>query len=181
MSLQAPKPLSSQVESVPLHCDREHLPGGSVPWLHTGRGHSRMLSASWYGDSQWEGCRWPGSLRDWYQDLTVIHGDPHIIIDFLWSQCHEIPRADSMFVPSQWEMELLCNNVSHWLGASLESGLHPSLIQSSNLHILQACLSGASFAYREYIKHQVDCDMDKKLHPHHVMGCDYSFMSWLPQ
>ena len=121
MSLQAPKPLSSQVESVPLHCDREHLPGGSVPWLHTGRGHSRMLSASWYGDSQWEGCRWPGSLRDWYQDLTVIHGDPHIIIDFLWSQCHEIPRADSMFVPSQWEMELLCNNVSHWLGESLES------------------------------------------------------------
>ena len=28
-------------------------------------------------------------------------------------------RADSRFAPSQWEMVLLCNNVSHWLGASL--------------------------------------------------------------
>ena len=33
-------------------------------------------------------------------------------------------RADSRFVPSQWEMALLCNVVSHWLGASLESALY---------------------------------------------------------
>ena len=33
-------------------------------------------------------------------------------------------RADSRFAPSQWEMALLCNGVSHWLGASLESALH---------------------------------------------------------
>ena len=32
-------------------------------------------------------------------------------------------RADSRFAPSQWEMVLLCNDVSHWLGASLESAL----------------------------------------------------------
>ena len=32
-------------------------------------------------------------------------------------------RADSRFAPSQWEMALLCNDVSHWLGASLESAL----------------------------------------------------------
>ena len=32
-------------------------------------------------------------------------------------------RADSRFVPSQWETALLCNNVSHLLGASLESAL----------------------------------------------------------
>ena len=31
-------------------------------------------------------------------------------------------RADSRFAPSQWEIVLLCN-VSHWLGASLESAL----------------------------------------------------------
>ena len=30
-------------------------------------------------------------------------------------------RADSRFVPSQWETVLLCNDVSHWLGASPES------------------------------------------------------------
>ena len=29
-------------------------------------------------------------------------------------------RADYKFVPSQWEMALLCNDVSHWLGANLE-------------------------------------------------------------
>ena len=32
-------------------------------------------------------------------------------------------RADSRFAPSQWETSLLCNDVSHWLGASLESVL----------------------------------------------------------
>ena len=34
-----------------------------------------------------------------------------------------INRADSRFAPSQWETALLCNDVSHWLGASLESAL----------------------------------------------------------
>ena len=32
-------------------------------------------------------------------------------------------RAGSRFVPSQWERALLCNVISHWLGASLESAL----------------------------------------------------------
>ena len=32
-------------------------------------------------------------------------------------------RDDSRFAPSQWETTLLCKDVSHWLGASLESAL----------------------------------------------------------
>ena len=32
-------------------------------------------------------------------------------------------RADSRLVHSQWETALLCNDVSHWLGASLDSAL----------------------------------------------------------
>ena len=32
-------------------------------------------------------------------------------------------RADSRFAPNQWETVLLCNDVSHWLGAGLESAL----------------------------------------------------------
>ena len=36
-------------------------------------------------------------------------------------------RADSRFAPSQWETELLCNDVSLWLGASLESTLWISI------------------------------------------------------
>ena len=41
-----------------------------------------------------------------------------------------ILRADSRFAPSQWETALLCNDVSHWLGASLESALmfYPSIV-----------------------------------------------------
>ena len=32
-------------------------------------------------------------------------------------------KADSRFVPSQWVTALLCNAVSYWLGANLESAL----------------------------------------------------------
>ena len=32
-------------------------------------------------------------------------------------------KADSMFAFSQWETALLCNGVSHWLGANLESSV----------------------------------------------------------
>ena len=32
-------------------------------------------------------------------------------------------RADSRFAPSQWEMALLCNTISHWLGVTLELAL----------------------------------------------------------
>ena len=39
-----------------------------------------------------------------------------------WSW-HTVYRADSRFAPSQWETALLCNDVSNWLGASLESAL----------------------------------------------------------
>ena len=40
---------------------------------------------------------------------------------------HHMPmifRADSRFAPSQWGTALLCNDVSHWLGANLDSALN---------------------------------------------------------
>ena len=47
-----------------------------------------------------------------------------------WTSCYAacneyktITRADSRFAPSQWETALLCNDISHWLGANLESAL----------------------------------------------------------
>ena len=51
-------------------------------------------------------------------------------------------RDDSRSVPSQWEMALLCNNVSHWLGANLESALN--CILSSGLTFHQSRPSNAS-------------------------------------
>ena len=35
----------------------------------------------------------------------------------------EVHRADCRFAPSQWETALLCNDVSRWLGANLQSAL----------------------------------------------------------
>ena len=49
--------------------------------------------------------------------------EPHTMT---YPQISYIPiccRADSRVAPSQWETVLLCNNVSHCLGASLESAL----------------------------------------------------------
>ena len=37
-------------------------------------------------------------------------------------RCHF--KADSRIAPSQWETVLLCNDVSRWVGAILESALH---------------------------------------------------------
>ena len=42
----------------------------------------------------------------------------------------QVLAMDSRFTPSQWQMGLLCNDVSHWLGANLESALFPNKIWS---------------------------------------------------
>ena len=44
--------------------------------------------------------------------------------------CH---GADSRFAPSQWETALLCNAVSHWLGANLESALCQLILRRSSM------------------------------------------------
>ena len=41
------------------------------------------------------------------------------IVQIVWQD----NKADSRFAPSQWETVLLCNDISHWLGPSLESAL----------------------------------------------------------
>ena len=57
------------------------------------------------------------------------------VLDFLFNVlrvCDCEIRADSRFVPSQWETALLCNDVSHWLGTSLESDVEMLLCQFLN-------------------------------------------------
>ena len=68
--------------------------------------------------------------------MGILHLS-YLWIDSLWTdleQCLQwcinfvvvgtgVVRADSRFAPSQWETALLCNDVSHWLGAILESAL----------------------------------------------------------
>ena len=48
-----------------------------------------------------------------------------------------LPTADSKFKPSQWETALHCNDVSHWLGASLESALLPEVHDQNWLNIAE--------------------------------------------
>ena len=52
-------------------------------------------------------------------------------------ECY-IFRANSRFVPSQWEKAFQCNDVSHWLGASLESDLYITCELSSSSWIILA-------------------------------------------
>ena len=73
--------------------------------------------------------------------------------------CCTLIRADSRFAPSQWETALLCNDVSHWLGASPESApfdffwlCHQDLLDPCDLstHILLDCLHEPQ--YRKAVK-----------------------------
>ena len=55
-------------------------------------------------------------------DLCASHATENVV------DCFPVPwdrqfTADSRFAPSQWETPLLCNGVSHWLGASPKSAL----------------------------------------------------------
>ena len=52
-------------------------------------------------------------------------------------------RADSRLAPSQWETSLQSNDVSHWLGANLESDL--DMIMAVNRQISSDRLSSAWF------------------------------------
>ena len=57
-----------------------------------------------------------GKSRLIFVYFTII---PYTLICFMVSSL-----AWTWFVPSQWETALLCNDVSHWLGASLGSALY---------------------------------------------------------
>ena len=54
-----------------------------------------------------------------YWCFAVLCG--RCITDSIFCEISACFRADFRFAPSQWETALLCNDVSHWLGASLES------------------------------------------------------------
>ena len=59
-----------------------------------------------------------------YSHMSEIEQQP-VGIGYFSTNQKQWLRADSRFAPSQWETALLCNHVSHWLGASVESALWP--------------------------------------------------------
>ena len=66
---------------------------------------------------------WLQGIQNWilYQDMHC--GCREFKTEYFIKTCTG-DRADFRFAPSQWETVLLCNNISHWLGASLESAQH---------------------------------------------------------
>ena len=101
----------------------------------------------WWNDGDDNWCWWWLRLRRWCLTmnsniillLTTTRGTVQVIarntVCASGSVCTQaaeqgalcnraIYKVDSRFAPSQWETALLCNDVSHWLGANLESALN---------------------------------------------------------
>ena len=58
----------------------------------------------------------------------------------IWIIFYGLVRAGSMFALSQWKTALLCNDVSHWLGACLESALVMVTVESVWWLLISWCL-----------------------------------------
>ena len=63
----------------------------------------------------------------WYS-ITNIYTQIQTTVPLLWAAKYIIQmfiiRANSRFAPGHWQTALLCNDVSHWLSANLESALY---------------------------------------------------------
>ena len=80
------------------------------PSMHrTGKKSPLQLQMSWHLSG-------PTVQGHWQAGNKVRHEFHHNVFGYY--------RADSRFAPSQWEMVLLCNAVSYWLGANLGSALY---------------------------------------------------------
>ena len=76
-------------------------------------GHTRRT-----GPPDWDWYRSGGRRREQRRTLYQVPGIPYRSYT-IWIKI----QADLRFAPSQWETVLRCNDVSHWLGTSLESAL----------------------------------------------------------
>ena len=86
-------------------------------------GRSLMCVISWYGWLMIIVIR-RVIIDHLLMDHTALMMDGWVWIGEDRSGWHQaITRPDARFVPSQWETVLLCNDVTHWLSANLESAL----------------------------------------------------------
>ena len=64
-------------------------------------------------------CLWHHLTRNLWTLLGLVMFE-YIVYREVGYNC----RVDSRLVPSQWGMALQCNDIAHWLGASVESALN---------------------------------------------------------
>ena len=79
-----------------------------------------------------------------WADDVIKNGRRNIMKTRGTSNINDIYRADSRLAPSQWETALFCNDVSHWLGANLESAL-------CLFHILDSPVTGRGRVMTSYL------------------------------
>ena len=129
------------------------------------------LNLVWYHVVWWSlyhGLCW----NLWYYRITFemswncwTPGFAVCCLNFCCSMFLDRFRADFRFAPSQWEMVLLCNDFSHWLGASLESALRLAWFNGSinnSLHrkfFLPQCILAWDF-----INYYTICQLKRNLH-----------------
>ena len=53
----------------------------------------------------------------------LVHWSDSVTQNVILQDLVALFRADSRFIPSQWETVSLCNDISHWLDVSLQSTL----------------------------------------------------------
>ena len=109
------------------HTDKSHNVPLPYPTMHHSEKNCTDFCSQWcivgYGTvALWD--FWDLVWLFWHHMLIYFH----VGTDETWKEWSKailamVYRADSRFAPSQWEMPLLCNDASHWLGASLESTL----------------------------------------------------------
>ena len=107
-------------EQYPLGCDEQHLSSGDEQRIS---GDEQLISGD---DQRISGCEQRNSgcgeqLRSSCYSYSILEAFIAVTIDV---PLKIYTRADSRFPPSQLEMSLFCNDVSHWLRVSLESVLY---------------------------------------------------------
>ena len=70
--------------------------------------------------------------------LKIIKTRSHLA--YLGFHSTEEDQIHNRFAPSQWETALLCNDVSHWMGAGLESAQYMLYILYSTVNTMPAVL-----------------------------------------
>ena len=112
-----------------------HFPGPNVLGLRHADGY------------RWLGAKWkPGHQQSpWWLNCECS------VTWIKYGTCMSHYRADSRLVPSQWETALLCNDVSHWLGAKLESALYYNYA----INLVRGRSAARWFLYHGWVQHLV--------------------------
>ena len=94
----------------------------------------------------------------------------------LWYVADAYYKADSRFAPKQWETALHCNDVSHWLGARLESALYcvpVALLCSVSRHVGQTSQSTMNMCMNHAYVYGLQPNYIGDRHCFHIINTSY--------